>query len=52
MLVSVAQPMVAAPMCLGESRVSFLIREGKDTRSLGAPIWAALRRQGARECPR
>ena len=41
---------VTAPLCLGESRVSFLILEGRDTRSLYGPIWSALRKQGGREC--
>jgi hypothetical protein len=45
------QPVTAA-LCLGESRVSFLILEGRETRSLYAPVWSALARQGARECTR
>jgi hypothetical protein len=45
------QPMTAS-LCLGESRVSFLMLEGRDTRSLYRPIWSALRKQGARECVR
>ena len=43
---------VTASLCLGESRVSFLILEGRDTRSLRGPIWSALSKQGARECAR
>jgi len=46
-----SQP-VTASLCLGESRVSFLLLEGRDTRSLYGPIWSALSKQGARECPR
>ena len=45
------QPVTAA-ICLGDSRVSFLMREGRDTRSLYGPIWGALKKQGARECAR
>lgn len=41
---------VTVPLCLGESRVSFLMLEGRDTRSLYGPIWSALTKQGAREC--
>lgn len=41
---------VTASLCLGESRVSFLMLEGRDTRSLYGPIWGALKKQGAREC--
>lgn len=44
------QPMVVAPMCLGSARVSFLIIEGKDTKTLNGPIWTILRNHGAREC--
>jgi hypothetical protein len=43
---------VTASLCLGESRVSFLLLEGRDTRSLYGPIWSALSKQGARECGR
>ena len=43
---------VTASLCVGENRVSFLMREDRDTRSLYGPIWSALRKQGARECPR
>lgn len=43
---------VTVPLCLGESRVSFLMLEGRDTRSLYGPIWSALKKQGARECLR
>ena len=45
------QPVTAA-LCLGESRVSFLILEGQETRSLQGAIWSALAKQGARECSR
>jgi hypothetical protein len=45
------QPVTAA-LCLGESRVSFLMLEGRDTRRLYGPIWSALAKQGARECAR
>ena len=43
---------VTASLCLGESRVSFLMLEGRDTRSLYGPIWSVLAKQGARECAR
>jgi hypothetical protein len=43
---------VTIPICLGESRVSFLMLEGRDTRSLYGPIWNALTKQGAQECAR
>jgi len=46
------QQPVTAPLCLGESRVSFLILEGRETRSLHGPLWSALAKQGARECGR
>jgi len=46
------QPMTTARLCLGESRVSFLMLEGRETRSLYGPIWNALAKQGARECAR
>jgi hypothetical protein len=45
------QPLTAS-LCLGKSRVSFLMREGRDTRSVYGPIWSALSKQGARECAR
>ena len=41
---------VTVPLCLGQSRVSFLILEGRDTRSVYGPIRSALTKQGAREC--
>jgi hypothetical protein len=43
---------VTASLCLGKDRVSFLMREGRDTRSVYGPIWSALSKQGARECAR
>ncbi len=43
---------VTPSLCLGESRVSFLLLEGRDTRSLYGPIWSALSKHGARECDR
>ncbi|QJR13564.1 hypothetical protein [Usitatibacter palustris] len=43
------QPAVV-PTCLGKSRVSFLILDGKETRGLNGPIWQALVKQGARQC--
>lgn len=43
---------VTRSLCLGDSRVSFLLLEGRDTRSLHAPIWSVLARHGARECAR
>lgn len=43
------QPMTV-PLCLGESRVSFLMLEGRETRTLYGPIWSALAKQGARKC--
>jgi hypothetical protein len=46
------QPMTGSPQCLGESRVSFLMREGRETRSLYGPIWSVLAKYGTRECPR
>jgi hypothetical protein len=45
------QPMMAA-ICLGGSRISFLMLEGRYTRSLNGPILAVLRKHGARECDR
>jgi hypothetical protein len=41
-----------APLCLGESKVSLLVLEGRDTRSVYGPIWSALAKHGARECGR
>jgi hypothetical protein len=43
---------VTALLCLGESRLSFLMLEGRDTRSLYGAIWSTLTKQGARECTR
>jgi hypothetical protein len=43
---------VTASLCLGESRVSFLMLEGPDTRSLYGPIWGVLKKHGVRECDR
>jgi hypothetical protein len=43
---------VTASLCLKESRVAFLILEGRDTRSLYGPIWSVLKKHGARECGR
>lgn len=43
---------VTPSLCLGESRVAFLLLEGPETRSLYGPIWSALSKQGARECGR
>ena len=43
---------VTASLCLGESRVSFLLLEGRDTSTLYGPIWGALTKQGIRECAR
>jgi hypothetical protein len=45
------QPMTV-PICLGGSRVSFLMLEGRETRSLNGPIWGVLRKHGAKECDR
>ena len=43
---------VTTSLCLGESRVSFLLLEGRDTLSLYGPISSALAKQGVRECAR
>jgi hypothetical protein len=43
---------VTASLCHGESRVSFLMLEGRDAPSLYGPIWRALTKQGVRECAR
>jgi len=43
---------VTASLCLGKSRVSFLLLEGPDTLSLYGPISSALAKQGVRECAR
>jgi len=43
---------VTAPLCLGGNRVSFLILEGRDTRSIYGPIWKVLSKHGVRECAR
>jgi hypothetical protein len=43
---------VTPSLCLGMSRVSFLLLEGRDTRSLYGPIWSTLSKHGARECDR
>ncbi len=43
---------VTASLCIGESRVSFLMLEGRDTRSLYGPIWSVLTKHGAKACPR
>jgi hypothetical protein len=44
------QPMVTAPMCLGDRRVSYLSLEGRRTKSIGVAIWKILRKYGAHEC--
>jgi hypothetical protein len=43
---------VTPSLCLGESRVSFLLLEGRHTRSLYGSIWNTLEKHGARECDR
>jgi hypothetical protein len=45
------QPMTTA-LCLGDKRVSFLLREGRKTKSLYGPIWKVLAHHGVRECGR
>jgi hypothetical protein len=41
---------VEASLCLEENKISFLILEGRETRSLYGPIWSVLKKHGAREC--
>jgi hypothetical protein len=41
---------VTLPMCVGEKRVSFLILEGKRTKSLGKDITLILKRHGVEPC--
>ena len=43
---------VTVSLCLAESRVSFLLLEGRDTLSLYGPILSALTKQGVLECAR
>jgi hypothetical protein len=43
------QPMTA-PICLGKRRVSFLILEGTQTKSLDAAIFKILQKYGANNC--
>src|SRR5687768_14121637 len=45
------QPMTGPPQCLGDKRVSFLILEGANTKSVSGAIWQILRRHGVVECP-
>lgn len=43
------QPM-ATRLCIGDKRVSFLILEGKATKTLHSLIWRTLARQGVKQC--
>lgn len=45
------QPM-SAPVCLGDWKVTFLIREGSETNSVYAAIWKILADHGVEECAR
>ncbi len=44
------QPMTIVPCCFGDKRISFLLLEGKDTKSVNVPIWKILRKHGVKEC--
>ncbi len=44
------QPMTIVPCCLGDKRISFLLLEGKETKSVNVPIWKILRKYGVKEC--
>lgn len=41
---------VTIPLCYGDKRVSFLILEGKKTRSVGERIGAILEKHGVKQC--
>ena len=41
---------VSLPLCIGDKRVSFLILEGKKTKSMGEKIRAILRKHGIKPC--
>jgi hypothetical protein len=41
---------VTMPLCFGDKRVSFLILEGKKTKSVGGRIGAILRKHGIKTC--
>jgi hypothetical protein len=43
---------VTVPLCLGEKRVSFLILEGKNTKSIHGAIWKIMSAQGVIQCGR
>jgi len=45
------QPRVHARTCFRDLYVQVLMREGKETRSVQAPIWKILRKHGVRDCP-
>ena len=44
------QPIVHIPTCIGKKRVSLLILEGEETKSLSLPIWKILRKYGVYDC--
>ena len=44
------QPTVHARTCFRDLYVQVLMREGKETRSLLAPVWKILRKHGVRDC--
>lgn len=46
------QPMVGERHCFRGLELSFLLREGRATRSLNAPLWGILKKHGVRACSR
>jgi hypothetical protein len=44
------QPVTIFPLCIGSKRVTFLVLEGKKTKSVGDRLWSILERHGVREC--
>jgi hypothetical protein len=37
--------------CFGDKRLTFLIWEGKNTKSIGSTLWKILGRHGVKHCP-
>jgi hypothetical protein len=45
------QPAQLSQSCLGDKRLSFLILEGKSTKSVNGALWRILKQHGVRPCP-
>lgn len=46
------QPMMTAPMCFNDKKISMLILEGAQTKSINGEIWKILRSYGIKEYER